>query len=351
MSTPDPFEDFLEEALGGPDFELGHDMRRRLLEAAAAGDRVLPDNVVPMNRADPDESAGFAWLVGESPATPALMGRMIDDKTFMDALDGERCFLRTLRAALRRGAAAAATAPAASPSRRRGIAAAALSAAAAITLAAGSLFFNGAAQKPATAVAVAPVSEVSAIPADLAERSSTGQEAISVDSSGDSGSGIAVNGGGGLAEEDSLAKMKLPDLPEHGSGTGRSIDPGDPLLAEPQLPHALAIAAKEAGLPEPMLAALGGGMEGRGAAFGEQEGLLASLEGGLSSSSSSLGSIGGFGGMQAASSGLAAFSGPGKGGRDSSTIPEPGGAMPVMLGLLVLLLKRPRRTKPAPAAT
>ncbi len=343
MNTPDPFEDFLEETLGGPDFELGHDMRRRLLEAAAASDRVLPDNVVPMNRSDPDESAGFAWLVGEAPATTDLMARMIGDKTFMDALDGERCFLRTLRAALRRSAAAAAPATVPSPARRRGIAAAALSAAAAITLAAGAFFSNGAGQKPATAAAVAPVSGAADIPSGLAEMSATTPAAITIDSGEDSGTGLAAHGGG-LPEDEGLAKMKLPDLPEHGSGTGRSIDPGDPLAAEPQLQHALAIAAKEAVLPEPVLAALGGGLDGRGAAFGEGEGLLASLDGG-SSSSSSLGSISGMGGMQATASGLAAFSGPGKGGRDSSTIPEPGGAMPVMLGLLVLLLKRPRRAK------
>lgn len=337
----DPFEDFLEEALGGPDFELGHEIRRRLLEAAVAGDRVRPDNVVPMDRSDPDESAGFAWLVGEAPASAALMGRMVADPVFLETLDGERSFLRTLRASLRRSSAAAVAAPA----RTQRIAAVALSAAAALALVAGGIFMNGGGGKSASAVATAPAAqkEAPAVPAGAAEMASTSPEQITVDSGG--GGGIA-GPGGPLPDGTGLAKMALPDLPEHG-GTGRSVDPGDPLLEVPQLQDALAFEAKESVLPEPILAALGGGMNG-GLPGGETGGALAAL-GGENSSFSMAGGAS-FGGMQSGAGGMASLTGPGRdGGGRESTIPEPGGAMPVMLGLLVLLLKRPRRSKPASA--
>jgi hypothetical protein len=335
----DPFEDFLEEALGGPDLELGHEMRRRLLEAAVAGERVRPDNVVPLNRADPDETAGFAWLVGEAAASTELMSRMIGDPTFLETLDGERSFLHTLRASLRRSSAAAVAAPA----RRQRIAAVALSAAAALTLAAGAILMNGLGQKPTTAVAVAPVGQaVPATPSAAAEVATAGSEQIAVDSpSGGGGAGLAASGAG-LPEDSSLAKMELPDMPEHG-GTGRSVDPGDPLMEIPQLQDALAFEAKESVLPEPMLAMLGGGLEG-GSFGGGTDGALASLGGEFSSGQ--IGGVASLGGMQSGSTGMASLTGPGRngGGRESS-IPEPGGAMPVMLGLLVLLLKRPRRSK------
>lgn len=338
----DPFEDFLEEALGGPDFELGHEMRRRLLEAAVAGDPVRADNVVPMDRSDPDESAGFAWLVGEAPASVALMGRMVADPVFLETLDGERSFLRTLRDSLRRSSAAAVAAPA----RPRRVAAVALSAAAALTLVAGAIFMNGGGGKPATAVAINPAGqqEAPAIPAGATEVAAASPEQITVDSGGGAGGGIALPGGP-LPDETGLAKMELPELPEH-SGTGRSVDPGDLLLEVPQLQDALAFEAGEIGLPEPVLAALGGGMDGPSG--DNSGGALASLDGAYSSFPMSGG--GSFGGMQSGLGGMASLTGPGRdGGGRESTIPEPGGAMPVMLGLLVLLLKRPRRSKPVPA--
>lgn len=336
----DPFEDFLEEALGGPELELGHEMRRRLLEAAVAGERVRPDNVVPMDRSDPDETAGFAWLVGESTATPALMGRMIADQVFLETLDGERSFLRTLRASLRRSSAAA-VAP---PARRQRLATVAMSAAAALALAAGAIFMNGLGQKPATAVAVAPAAQAGpAAPGGAAEVAAATPAPVTADSATGGSSGGVSLPGGGLPDDSGLGKLELADLPEHG-GTGRSVDLGDPMLEIPRLQDALAFEAKESILPEPVLAMLGGGLEG-GALHGGTDGALASLGGEFSSFS--MGGAGSFGsGMQSASGGMATLTGPGRnGGGKEGTIPEPGGAMPVMLGLLVLLLKRPRREK------
>ena len=326
----DPFEDFLEEALGTPDLELGHDMRRRLLQAAVAGERPAPlDNVIAMDRGDPDLCAGFAWLVGEAPATSTLMGRMVADQTFLETLDGERYFLRTLRASLR--CRPAAVVP---PARRTWVPAVAMSAAAAFALAAGSLFWSPA-EKPATAVATTGSSAPAA--GGKAPGSSTPLKVTTALASG--GSAAAP---GSPAPED-IASLELPSLPEP-RGTGRSLDPGDPLLAGPQLDTALVLAAAEAIVPEPILATLGGGMAGGYDSAGEPEMALTSLSG--TSSFFSMGGMGSPGGARGSSTtdpSLIGTNGPGGGGDIS--VPEPGGALPVMLGFLILLLKRPKRAK------
>ncbi|WP_035605679.1 hypothetical protein [Haloferula sp. BvORR071] len=343
MSPSDPFEDFLEDALGAPDFELGHEMRRRLLAAAVAGDTaaVTCDNVVPMDRADPDAAAGFAWLVGEAPASTALMSRMAADHTFLETLDSERCFLRTLRAALRRSAAAAVPAPA----RRSWVPAAAMSAAAVLALAAGAIFWSPGSQ-PATATAVAaaePALDRASSAPDPGLFSAEKPALISsaTPDSGDSGASAA--GGAASLPEAELAGLKLPAHPEP-QGTGRSVALDDPLLEAVQpLGSALAFAAKDEVLPEPMLAMLGGGLNDSGSGIGmdsSSEGMLASLSGNsMHSFTGGMGSIGG-GGLP---NGAALIGSTGPTGGKEGTIPEPGGALPVMIGFLILLLRRPAR--------
>ena len=317
----DPFEDFLEGALGTPDLELGHDMRRRLLQAAVAGEKTATHgNVISMDRGDPDHAAGFAWLVGEAPATPALMGRLVADRTFLETLDGERYFLRTLRASLRRSPAAVIP-----PARRTWVSAVAMSAAAALALAAGALFWSPA-QRPVTAVATSgPAAGEKAtgaatpleIPAALAGESTASP---------------------GAPATGDAPFLELPSLPEP-RGTGRSLDPGDPQLAGPQLDTALALAAAEAIVPKPILATLGGGMAGEYGDTAEPEAALASLSG--TSSPFSAGGMNGFGGGRGSRSVDTSL----VGGDQENSIPEPGGALPVMLGFLILLLKRPKRSK------
>jgi hypothetical protein len=131
----DSFESLLENALSAPDLELGHEMRRRLLAAAAPAAKTPPENVVSFEVPDPDAAAGFDWLVGDAPATRPLIRRMSLDPGFFTMLDDERRFLRSLRRSLRKPAAVA-------PKRRSHAVIAA--AAAVLALAAGTLFaFRG----------------------------------------------------------------------------------------------------------------------------------------------------------------------------------------------------------------
>ncbi|WP_367871676.1 hypothetical protein [Luteolibacter sp. Populi] len=326
----DPFEDFLEEALGTPDLELGHDMRRRLLQAAVADEKTGPlDNVIAMDRGDPDLTAGFAWLVGEAPATSTLMGRMVADQTFLETLDGERYFLRTLRASLR--CRTAATVP---PARRTWIPAVAMSAAAALALAAGALFWSPA-QAPATAVATTG----SSAPAGRGETTASATPPAVSTALESSGTAAAP----GSPATENIASLDLPSLPEP-RGTGRSLDPGDPLLTGPRFDTALALAAAEAIVPEPILATLGGGMAGGYDSTGDPEMALASLSG--TSSAFTVGGMSTLGGGRGGSSATGpSLIGSGDGGGRDGSIPEPGGALPVMLGFLILLLKRPKRAK------
>jgi hypothetical protein len=330
----DPFEDFLEDALGGPDLELGHEMRRRLLEAAVAGKTLVDDNVVRIDRPDPAETAGFDWLVGEAPATEELMGRMIGDPTFMESLDGQRGFILTLREALRRTAAAAAVVPV---RRRSWVPAAVLSAAAALAMTTGMVMFNRPVAAPAENLAAA---EETVAPAKPAVPTPAGAIAatkvISPDATPVAPAPAPLIPG--------IAGASPPALADLG-GTGRSIDPGDPALV-PQLGTALERESEEESLPEPILAMLGGtdGPEEGMGGFGGDADSLALLAGG--SSSWSEGGMNGFDRFGAAGTGAGvSLIGPG-GGRDrESSIPEPGGALPVMIGLMLLMLRRPRREK------
>lgn len=130
----DPFEQLLESALSGPDLELGHESRRRLL-AAAARPVSETGNIVRFTVPDPDAESGFAWLAGESPVTRPLARRMTSDGGFLRMLDDERRFLRSLRSSLRQPPACPAAGP---PSRRGWIAACA----AALVAAAGAWWFS-----------------------------------------------------------------------------------------------------------------------------------------------------------------------------------------------------------------
>lgn len=321
----DRFEDFLEDTLSGPDLELGHEMRRRLLEAAVAGEGMSGGNVVPLDRADPDEAAGFDWLVGESPATTLLMGRMVHDPGFLETLDGQRCFLRTLRRALGKTAAAATVVPA----RRRWVPAAVLSAAAAFALAAGAWFFQPGGTPAAVQAAASPAEEASGPPATSGSPHPGEAAPVVVAVAGEKESGFESSGAPeipGMLETVPDEAPALADL----SGTGRSVAPEDPLMV-PGIERALELAAGDSPVPGPLMAALGGGLEESDSL--EIGGPLASLSGDHSGwQTDGFGNLGGATGPSLA----------GEDEGDRESIPEPGTALPVMLGLLVLLLQRER---------
>ena len=326
----DPFEDFLEDALGGPDLELGHEMRRRLLEAAVAGETIADGNVVRIDRPDPAETAGFDWLVGEAPATGELMGRIVEDPAFMESLDGQRGFILTLREALRRTAIAAAAVPV---RRRRRVHAAVLSAAAALAMTTGILISNKPAAPPAENLAASAGTAAPVVPAvRTPAKPIVAAEAISPDTTPAAPAPVPLIPG--------IASASPPALADPG-GTGRSIDPGDPALV-PQLGAAFDDGVGQESLPVPILAMLGGTSGG----FGEDAASLPLLAGGPSSWSE--GGMNGFDRVGAAGTGPGvSLVGPG-GGRDKGSIPEPGGALPVMIGLMLLLLRRPQRERAQP---
>lgn len=322
----DPFEDFLEDALGGPeDLELGHEMRRRLLEAAVAGEAVPDENVVRMEHPDPEETEGFDWLLGEAPASEKLMVRMIQDPLFLDSLDGQRGFVVTLREALRRTAAATAL-----PSRRRRwLPAAILSAAAALAVTTGLVLFKPSADTPEL---TAEVVEAPAVEVPVLRPPAKAITAL-VDSPGTEDSSEPAP----FASE--IAGASPPALADLG-GTGRSVEPDDPAMM-PQLAGALEIPGEDGDMPAPLLAMLRESGVVSGDSPEGDDGSLALL-----ASGPSFPHVGEFGGFGFGGDGPGiSFTGPTGGGGKDGSIPEPGGALPVMIGFMVLLLRRPRRQK------
>ncbi len=97
MKTHDPFTGFLEGALSVPDFDLGEDLRRRLLAAAEADS---PPQVIDLVTEESWDVSGFNWLLGEKVSDPALMDRLVSNAAFADAVAGQISFLRSLRSAL-----------------------------------------------------------------------------------------------------------------------------------------------------------------------------------------------------------------------------------------------------------
>jgi hypothetical protein len=330
----DPFEDFLEDALGGPDLELGHEMRRRLLEAAA-GEGAIPDGkVVRIDRFDPAETAGFNWLVGEAPATEELLGRIIEDTNFRELLDGQRGFILALRESLRRTAAAAVV----PVRRRRWVPATLLSAAAALAMAAGILFFKPAAGTREGVVTAEETAAPVVAPPSVGARpvkAITALKEISPAISPAAAAPAPLAPGISAASPPAVADL---------GGTGRSIEPEDPALMS-RLETALETEAGEAARPDPVLAMLGGadgGGEGV-VGFGEDGDSLPLLAG--SPSFWLEGGMNGFDGAAGTGPGIS-LTGPAE-DRDRESIPEPGGALPVMIGLMLLLLRRPGRERGA----
>ena len=324
----DPFEEFLEDAMSGPDFELGHEMRRRLLEAAVAGEAVDGDNVVRMDRADPAEQEAFNWIVGETLATTPLMIRVISDAGFLAKLDGERCFLRTLRQALVKQAEV--VAPAA---RRRFLPAVALAAAAAIALAAGTLFFNQAGNDAGSAIAqsdVAPEKLTTSAPSAAVAAVEDSQEkplaVASAEEEVERVPEIPSSLPSALIPQPAAPMLdEAPAIAEL-TGNGQSIEPGDPLLAEAGgSGFTLQAAARGVPVQESELALVDMGSDSPVASF--------SSHGSMWDSGFATGIPG------AAGTSMALV------GDRESTIPEPGAALPVMIGIMVLLLRRQRNEK------
>lgn len=97
MKTGDPLVGILEDALSVPDFDLGDDLRRRLLAAAEADS---PPQVIQLVTEESWDVSGFNWLLGERSSDPALMDRLVSNAAFADAVAGQMRFLRSLRSAL-----------------------------------------------------------------------------------------------------------------------------------------------------------------------------------------------------------------------------------------------------------
>lgn len=98
MNTGDPFTEFLEGALSVPDFDLGNDLRTRLLEAAE--EETAPE-VIELVTEESWEVAAFNWLVGEQASDPVLMDRLVGSAILAEALARQQAFLRKLKSALR----------------------------------------------------------------------------------------------------------------------------------------------------------------------------------------------------------------------------------------------------------
>jgi hypothetical protein len=306
--------------------ELGHEMRRRLLEAAVAGGAVSDGKVVRIDRPDPDETEGFDWLVGEAPASEKLMLRMIQDPVFLDSLDQQRGFILTLREALRRTAAATAV----SGRRRRWLPAAVMSAAAALAMAAGIVFFKPTAKAPEVTAGMGGTSST------VESEHRPGFKVLAaLEESRDTPASTEPS-----PFASGIAGVTPPASADPG-GTGRSVEPDDPLMA-PQLAGALELPAEESPMPAPLLAMLE--EKGRSSeSSSEGDGSQSLLAGGRPVFP--VGDhFGGFG-MPGEGPGTA-LTGP-VDGPDDETIPEPGGVLPVMIGLMMLLLRRPCREKAA----
>lgn len=327
----DSFEEFLEDAMSGPDFELGHEMRRRLLEAAVAGEGFERDNVVRMDRNDPEVQEGFNWLLGETEASEPLMTRMISDPAFFGALDGERRFVRTLRRVLMKQAEGAAPAAA----RRRFLPAVAVASAAAIALAAGMIFFGSGGSRVSPAVAhsdpaprqpeagapVPAAASVAAAPAGKAVEVAVVESTEAAVEARPSAPSALIPASPVDREAPAIAAL---------TGSGQSITPADPVLARDSgaalsLP-AMAAMAEEASLQDTPFSLLDSGPDS------EPSLAFHSDRGGMWDAGFISGLPGG-GGL-----GISLIDN----GRES-TIPEPGPVLPVVIGVMALLLRRRRK--------
>lgn len=334
----DPFEEFLEDAMSGPDLELGHEMRRRLLEAAVAGEAVDQENVVRMDRSDPEVQQGFNWILGEAPAAEPLMSRMISDPAFLDSLDGDRRFVRTLRQVLVRQAEV--VAPAA---RRRFLPALAVSSAAAIALAAGALFFNSSGSRAVPVVAKAEVQpqQEKMIPAApmaaiVEAEASAGQpvEVAMVEKEDAPVPELSPSGPSALIPEPQAEMSEEVTAIAGIIGSGQSVSPEDPVSpggggSSFSLQSVAAVAAEvDAPLQDSALTLLdsGSGPEPSLAFHSDRGGMWDA----------------GF------TTGLSGTGGPNMsliGGDREGTIPEPGVTLPVMIGMMVLFLRRNRKLR------
>lgn len=314
----DPFEEFLEDAMAGPDLELGHETRRRLLEAAVAGDAIKGDNVVRMEREDPLAQAGFDWLVGETSAAVPLMSRMIGDRSFFARIEQDRRFLRTLRSVMRAGAEP--MVPVARKGRFGFVVA--MSAAAALALAAGTIFF------------IQPESE--GMPAMAASGGGgAGDAPASQKSAPASAEAVAVPEGA-AAEADSTPApvpldfgfMPLPEIDEVPAlaalgGSGQSMPSSDPLLSE-----------------QTGVALMPGRAEGT---IGTDGLVLSLLDENPEPERTSFANHGFFDDASIAMRGGPPLTSSLAGGNHEASIPEPGTALPVVIGTLVVMLRRKRR--------
>ncbi|MDB6078780.1 MAG: hypothetical protein JWO82_2527 [Akkermansiaceae bacterium] len=105
----DPFLELLQGALEVPDdLTLGPSARSQLLAAAAAA-RDANEKIVSFPRASSVEQEAFDWLAGERTAGSALLGAIIASPGLQVSLEEDRRFLRSLRQALRHPVAASRT--------------------------------------------------------------------------------------------------------------------------------------------------------------------------------------------------------------------------------------------------
>lgn len=331
----DPFEEFLEDAMSGPDFELGHEMRRRLLEAAVAGEALEQDNVVRMDRSDPGVQEGFNWILGETDASEPLMQRMISDPSFLNALDGERRFVRTLRQVLVKPAEVAVPA-----ARRRILPAVAASAAAAIALAAGTFFFNPGGDRVVPVVVQsgtepqAKESRVSA-PAPAMAAATPVEKTVEVavmDEPAATPSGPSV-----LIPEEPARSVEEASAVALITGSGQSVSPEDPVMEQGggssfSLNSLAALSAGDTGAP---LQEAAYSLVDSDSDSGSQPSLAFHSDRGGMWDNGFISGLPSSGGLNMSLIG---------GGKES-TIPEPGPVLPVMIGMMVLFLRRNRKTK------
>ncbi len=320
----DPFEEFLEDAMAGPDLELGHEMRRRLLESAVSGEAPEGENVIRMDHPeDADEQAGFDWMVGELPASRGLLERMIEDRRFFTLLDRNRRFLITLRQAMRGEGAAAVPAE-----RKRPVPIAAFAAAAAVVLAAGTVFLNRPAGKAQPQMAAGgAAAEGAAAPAPRAAQDGPAGAAETRQAARLPGSGEASPPDVPAPVIPGFAPMPEPgDLPGIAGlgGSGQSLPAAaGPTEEEPEMALNLPPRRGES-VPEDAAYSLFETEEAPEiAALGDYEFFSdTGLRGGWY-----------FRSGDPASTSLV---------DDDGTIPEPGAAIPVVIGMMVLLLRRKR---------
>lgn len=109
MMEEDPFLELLQGALEVPDdLTLGSSAREQLLAAAAAA-RGAGDKIIPFTAPSSLERDAFDWLVGERPAGSALLTEIISSPRLQSSLEEDRRFLKSLRESLRRPAAVSRT--------------------------------------------------------------------------------------------------------------------------------------------------------------------------------------------------------------------------------------------------